>query len=100
MRLRGLLSAVSAMFLLAGMFVAVHRGAYGRGVAERIGGVNDRLEAAEVRRSELGQEIEYLRGRARIVRAAERLGLHEPTEEELVILELSAGASRGLGGGP
>ncbi|KPK80814.1 MAG: hypothetical protein AMS25_08735 [Gemmatimonas sp. SM23_52] len=100
MRLRALLSALSAVFLLAGMFVAVHRGAYGRGVAERIGAANDRLEAAEVRRSELGQEIAYLRGRARILRAAERLGLHEPTEDELVILELSPGPSRALGGGP
>ncbi|UCC47893.1 MAG: hypothetical protein JSV41_10465 [Gemmatimonadota bacterium] len=100
MRLRGLLSAFSAMLLLAGMFVAVHRGAYGRGVAERIGGINDGLEAAEVLRSELRQKISYLRGRARIVRAAERLGLHEPTEEELVILDLSGMPSEGLGGAP
>lgn len=98
MRVRGLGSALSAMLLLAGMFVAVHRGAYGRGVSERVGGINDGLEAAEVRRSELRQEIAYLRSRARIVRAAERLGLHEPTEEELVILDLSGVPSEGLGG--
>lgn len=88
MRLRGILVAFAAILLLAGMFVAVHRGARGRGMAERIGQINDRFEAADVQRNELRQEIEYLRSRGRIVDAAERLGMHLPSEEELVILDL------------
>jgi len=88
MRLRGILTAFAAILLLAGMFVAVHRGARGRGIAERVSEINDRREAADVQRNELRQEIEYLRSRARVVDAAERLGLHLPSEEELVILDL------------
>ncbi len=88
MRVRGALTAFSAALLLAAMFVAVHRGASGRGLAERIRELDDRHESLEVRRGELVQEIEYLRSRARVVRAAERLGLHLPSEEELVILDL------------
>jgi cell division protein FtsL len=85
MRLRGILTAFAAILLLAAMFVAVHRGARGRGIAER---VSDRREAADVQRNELRQEIEYLRSRGRVVDAAERLGMHLPSEEELVILDM------------
>lgn len=88
MRLRGLLTGTAAMLLLAGMFVAVHRGARGREMAQRITEFNDRQEAASVTRSELSQEIEHLRSRTRVMRAAEQLGLHLPSEEELVILDL------------
>lgn len=88
MRLRGIVVAFAAILLLAGMFVAVHRGARGRGIAERISQISDRFEAADVQRNELRQEIEYLRSRGRIVDAAERLGMHLPSEEELVILDL------------
>lgn len=91
MRARGALAGLAAMFLLAAMFVAVHRGAHGRAMAERIGDMNDRREAAAVRRAELEQRIEYLRSRARVVQAASRLGLHVPSEDELVILDLSGG---------
>lgn len=97
MRLRGLLAAFSAMLLLAAMFVAVHRGARGRAVAENVGGLNERIELADLRRSELRQRIEHLRSRGRVVRAAARLGLRLPNEDELVILDLR-GLSRG--GGP
>jgi hypothetical protein len=91
-------AAFSAMLLLAAMFVAVHRGARGRAIAESIGRLGDRLEVIELRRSELRQEIELLRSRPRIVRAARELGLHEPSEEELVYLDLSHIAQRGWGG--
>jgi Flp pilus assembly protein TadB len=97
-RLKGILTAFSAMLLLAGMFVAVHRGARGREMAERISAISDRQEAAEVQRSELGQRIEYLRSRSRVIRAAERLGLHLPSEEELVILDLGGLVSAPAGG--
>jgi cell division protein FtsL len=98
MRIRGILTAFSAMLLLAGMFVAVHRGARGHGIAERISGINDRLEAADETRSELRQRIEFLNSRTRVVRAAEALGLHLPSEDELVYLDISALGSSGLGG--
>jgi cell division protein FtsL len=88
MRLRGILTAFAAILLLAAMFVAVHRGARGRGIAERVSEVSDRREAADVQRNELRQEIEYLRSRGRVVDAAERLGMHLPSEEELVILDM------------
>jgi len=92
-RLRGILVALAAILLLAGMFVAVHRGARGRFIAERISETSDRFEAADVQRNELRQEIEYLRSRSRIVDAAERLGMHLPSEEELVILDLRSHAA-------
>ncbi len=98
MRLRGILTALAAMLLLAGMFVAVHRGASGRGIAERISEVNHGQEAASLRRSELAQRVEYLRSRPRIIEAAEGLGLHQPSEEELVILDLSGMSSSAAGG--
>lgn len=97
MRLRGILAAFSAMLLLAGMFVAVHRGARGRGIVERIGAMNDQLAAADVHRKDTLKEIERLRGRARVIRAAGRLGLHLPSEEELVILDV-AGLATTAGG--
>lgn len=95
MRLRGILVAFAAILLLAGMFVAVHRGARGRGIAENVSQVNDRLEAADVRRNELRQQIEYLRSRSRVVDSAKRLGMHLPSEDELVILDLRSGAPGG-----
>jgi len=100
MRLRGILTAFAAMLLLAGMFVAVHRGARGREIAERITENTDRHEAAQVRKSELEQEIEFLRSRPRVARAAERLGMHLPNEEEFVILDLRGWALGGAGDTP
>jgi cell division protein FtsL len=98
MRLRGMLTAFSAMLLLAGMFVAVHRGARGRVIAERVSAIDDRQEAVDVRRNELRQRVEYLRSRTRIVRAARSLGLHEPSEDELVYLDLSGLLPKPAGG--
>ena len=86
--MRGLVAAFSALLLLAAMFAAVHRGARGRAVAESVGTLNERIELADLRRSDLAQRIEHLRSRGRVVRAASRLGLHLPSEEELVILDL------------
>jgi cell division protein FtsL len=100
MRLRGILTAFAAMLLLAGMFVAVHRGARGREIAERITQITDREEAAQVQKSELEQEIELLRSRPRLSRAAERLGLHVPSDEEFVLLDLRGWAWSGTGGAP
>ena len=79
------------------MFVAVHRGARGRGIAEKVSATTDRREAAEVRQNELRQEIEYLRSRTRVIGAAEQLGLHLPSEDELVILDLRSRAEAGTG---
>jgi cell division protein FtsL len=98
MRLRGMLTAFSAMLLLAGMFIAVHRGARGRMIAERVSAIDDRQETAEVRRNELRQRVEYLHSRSRIVHAAESLGLHQPSEDELVYLDLSGLPSTRPGG--
>jgi cell division protein FtsL len=97
MRLRGILTASAAILLLAGMFVAVHRGARGRGIAERISATTDQRETADVRQNELRQEIEYLRSRTRVIGAAEQLGLHLPSEDELVILDLRDRADAGTG---
>ncbi|UCC83822.1 MAG: hypothetical protein JSW46_02495 [Gemmatimonadota bacterium] len=89
MRLRGMLTAVSAMLLLAGMFIAVHRGARGRAIAEQVSAIDNQQETALVRKNELRQRVEYLRSRSRIVHAAQSLGLHLPSEDELVYLDLS-----------
>lgn len=98
MRLRGILTAVSAMLLLAGMFIAVHRGARGRVIAERVSAIDHQEETAVVRKAELRQRVEYLRSRSRIVHAAESLGLHQPSEDELVYLDLSGMPSTASGG--
>ncbi len=98
MRLRGLFTAFSAMLLLAGMFVAVHRGARGREIAESISDLGDRQEAAELQRQELESMIVHLSSRPRIERAARDLGLHTPSEEELVVLDLRPRASLDGGG--
>lgn len=100
MRFRALLAAFSAILLLAGMFLAVHRGARGRETAGRIGEVKARVAAAEVRENELRRELEGLRSRARIIREGERLGLHLPSEDELVILDLGSAASKSPGAAP
>ncbi|NIR46124.1 MAG: hypothetical protein GWN99_16985 [Gemmatimonadetes bacterium] len=86
MRLRGILTAFSAMLLLAGMFVAVHRGTRGRAIEERIKELDESREAAETRAAELAQDVERLRGRTRIERAGRELGLHVPEGDELVYL--------------
>lgn len=99
MRLRGLLAAISAMLLLAAMFVAVHRGARGRELAERVSATSDRQEAADVRRAELSQRCEFLRSRDRVIQAAERLGLHVPSEDELIIIDLSGARAARQGRG-
>ncbi len=80
------------------MYAAVHRGASGRAVVESLARIGDRQEAVEVIRAELEQDIEHLRSRARVVRAAERLGMHLPTENELVILDLRGAAGKVRGG--
>ncbi len=99
MTLRGAFIGSATLLLLAGMFVAVHRGARGRELGERIGATIDGLAAVEVQLNEQRREIEQLRSRARIVRASEALGLHLPSEEEFVILDLSGWARGGGGGG-
>jgi hypothetical protein len=86
------------MLLLVGMFVAVHRGARGHQIAEHISAMEDGLEAAAVRRSEFQREIEFLRSRPRVTRAAEPLGLHLPAGDEFVILDLRGAADRRGGG--
>ena len=96
--MRGLLTGFATLLLMAAMFVAVHRGARSRDLGEKIGETEDRLAVAEVRRSELAQEIEQLRSRTRIVRAAAELGFHLPSEEEFVIIDLSNLASNESGG--
>jgi cell division protein FtsL len=93
-----MLTAVSAMLLLTGMFIAVHRGARGRAIAERVSAIDNQQEAAVVRKNELRQRVEYLRSRSRIVHAAQSLGLHQPSEEELVYLDLSGLPSTTSGG--
>jgi cell division protein FtsL len=86
MRVRGVLTAFSAMLLLTGMFVAVHRGTRGRAIEERINDLEERRESAETGLAELGQEVERLRSRTRIERTARDLGLHVPEGDELVYL--------------
>ena len=96
MRVRGFLAAFGTLLLLAGMFVAVHRGASGRELGTRIAELEDEQAAADVQASEKLREIEELRSRTRIVKAAQRLGLHLPSEDEFVILDLTG--SPGSGG--
>jgi len=86
------------MLLLAAMFLAVHRGARGHEIATQLSELSDRQEAAEVQRGELESRLSHLRSRPRIGRAAARLGLHTPVEDELVHLELRRLPARTPGG--
>lgn len=90
MRARALLVAVSAIVLLAAMFVAVHRNTRGHALVEEIGRLTDTRTAAMARSAELRREIEELRSRPRIVKVAEGMGLHVPSEEELTVLDLTS----------
>lgn len=86
-------SLVVAMALLVSMFAAVHRGTRGREAAARLRALDEQRAALEAQRTHLLRSIEVLRSRARVVPAAEALGLHLPSEGELVVLELAAEAS-------
>jgi cell division protein FtsL len=58
-------------------------------------GLRNELAVAEGEKVELANRIQALQSRARIVRVAkERLGLHLPTDEEIVLLPVPAGAAR------
>lgn len=92
-----------AMLRTAG-FVAVLLAAFGAVVwrqtraVERereLRGLRNELAVAEGEKVELANRIQALQSRARIVRVAkERLGLHLPTDEEIVLLPVPAGAAR------
>ncbi len=99
MRLRGIFTAFSAMLLLAGMFVAVHRGTRGRQIEHGIEDLGERQESAEARVAELQQELAYLNSRPRIEPAARELGMHVPEGEELVYLFIG-GVPTSTGGSP
>lgn len=100
MRPVGRLAALAvAGALLVSMFAAVHRGARGR---ERVGAIqtlDEQRAALEAQRTELLRRIEVLRSRARVVPAAQALGLRLPAEGELVILELRVEAPTGAESG-
>ncbi len=99
MRLRGIVTASSAMLLLAGMFVAVHRGTRGRQIEERIKSLAEHRELAETSKAELGQQVAYLGSRPRVERAAQELGMHMPEGDELVYLFIG-GVPTAMGGSP
>lgn len=98
MRLRGLFTAFSAMLLLGAMFIAVHRGAQGREIAERLGELSHLQVTAEIEQQELESLIVRLGSRPRIERAARDLGLHTPSEDELVVLVMTGTVARSTEG--
>ncbi|MBI4512601.1 MAG: hypothetical protein HY702_00685 [Gemmatimonadetes bacterium] len=100
MRLVGRLAALAvASGLLVSMFAAVHRGARGRERVAAIQRLDEQRAAIEAQRTELLRGIEVLRSRARVVPAAQALGLRLPAEGELVILELRVEAATGAESG-
>jgi cell division protein FtsL len=73
--------------LLASLVVVTWRQTRGRVLEQELSAVEQRRAIVEAERVELVRQIEQLRSRARIVKVARtRLGMHLPTDREIVFL--------------
>ncbi len=73
--------------LLSALLVVTWRQTRGRELEQELSAVEQRRANAEAERVELVRRIEQLRSRARIVKVARtRLGMHLPTDREIVFL--------------
>lgn len=90
------------LLLLGSLLLVTWRQTRGLRLEEELRATDARRAMAEAERVELVRRIEQLRSRARIVRVArERLGMHLPTDREIVFLPMPAGAAPAdSGGGP
>lgn len=81
------------IFLLLGSLLLVTwRQTRGRQLEQQLSAIEQKHATAEAERVELVRRIEQLRSRARVVKVArERLGLHLPSDGEIVFLPVPAG---------
>lgn len=88
------------LLLLGSLFLVTWRQTRGRQLQQGLGAIEKRHATAEAERVELVRRIEQLRSRARIVKVArERLGMHLPSDREIVFLPLPAGSDSVSEGG-
>jgi cell division protein FtsL len=79
------------LLLLGSLVLVTWRQTRGRNLDQGLSAIEKRHATAEAERVELVRRIEQLRSRARIVKVArERLGMHLPTDREIVFLPLPA----------
>lgn len=83
--------AAWVLLMLGALSLVVWRQTRGASLAGELRALETERSAAEAERLELVARIQRLQSRARIARVAgERLGLHLPSEEEIVLLAIPA----------
>lgn len=91
--------AAWVFLMLGALSLVVWRQTRGAALAEELRALETERSAAEAERLELVAQIQRLQSRARIARVArERLGLHLPSEEEIVLLAIPATPPADKGG--
>lgn len=89
------------LLLLGSLFLVTWRQTRGLALEQALRELETRHAMAEAERVELVRRIEQLQSRSRVVRVArERLGLHLPTDGEIVFLPVSGGTDSIAGGEP
>ena len=82
------------LLLLGALLVVTWRQTRGRNLEQGLSLVKQRHANVEAERVELVRRIEQLRSRARIVKVARaRLGMHLPSDREIVFLPVPAGSA-------
>lgn len=82
------------LLLLGSLMVVTWRQTRGRDLEQELSLTRQRHANAEAERVELVRRIEQLRSRARIVKVARtRLGMHIPTDREIVFLPAAPAAT-------
>ncbi len=98
---RALLRRAAWVALIAGSLSAVvWRQTVAHERQQELRAVRAELDVAEAERVDLVNRVQALRSRARVVRVArERLGMHLPADDEIVLLPLPADAAPAGGAG-
>lgn len=88
------------LLLLGSLFVVTWRQTRGLALEQALRDQETRRAVAEAERVELARRIAQLQSRSRVVRtASERLGLHLPTDAEIVFVPVRAPAAAVSAGG-
>ncbi len=85
--------ALAFTALLASMSLVVWRQSRALEILRALDSARTIRAIGEAQRSELNRRIEFLESRSRVVSEAQRLGLHVPSVEELIVLPLGERSS-------
>lgn len=84
---RPLLAALAMAMVLASLSLVAWRQGRARDALADLDRIRRETALAEAERAELGRRVQHLESRARVVpEARERLGMHTPGSDEIVIL--------------